>query len=237
MDQPYKELNEEEIDEIVTVEADDDAAWEKSIRVRKAKGAKGLLAFEYAGRVAAFARLRHEKGLKKEVVTANKKSAAPGLKQVTIVCDGSSLGNGQKASRAAAVALLGYQGLWRAVGAYLGCATNQQAEVAAAALGLESLRQPCRVHLFTDSRYVVETMSGRFRRKTNHEWWARLDHAAARHEVRWEWTRGHDGNLVQEAADKAARKIAASGRVDEDILQAAIDKVGGVLNATQVEIN
>ncbi len=147
-------------------------------------------------------------------------------KAVTIFCDGSSLGNGQVSTRAAAVALLGYQGLWRAVGAYLGQATNQQAEVAAAALGLESLLEPCRVHLFTDSRYVVETMGGRFRRKTNHEWWARLDKAAARHEVKWEWTRGHDGNLVQEAADKAARRIAASGRVDDEILRAAIDKIG-----------
>ena len=157
------------------------------------------------------------------------------LKQVTIVCDGSSLGNGQVSTRAAAVALLGFKGLWRAVGVYLGNATNQQAEVAAAALGLESLREACSVHLFTDSRYVVETMSGRFRRKTNHEWWARLDKAAARHQITWEWTRGHSGHLVQEAADKAARKIAALGRVDEEILQAAIDKVGttGALAAVE----
>ena len=124
------------------------------------------------------------------------------------------------------MALLGYKGLWRAVGEYLGNATNQQAEVVAAALGLEALSEPCSVHLFTDSRYVVETMSGRFRRKTNHEWWARLDKAAARHEVKWEWTKGHDGNLVQEAADKAARRIAAKGHADEEILRAAIDKVG-----------
>src|SRR6266576_6204676 len=98
----------------------------------------------------------------------SQKQAKPN-KQVTIFCDGSSLGNGQMATRAAAVALLGYRGLWRAVGTYLGQATNQQAEVAAAALGLESLKEPCRVHLFTDSRYVVETMGGRFRRKTNHD--------------------------------------------------------------------
>jgi ribonuclease HI len=150
-------------------------------------------------------------------------------KLVAIFCDGSSLGNGQAATRAAAVALLGYQGVWRAVGTYLGNATNQQAEVAAAALGLEALREPCSVHLFTDSRYVVETMSGRFRRKTNHDWWARLDKAAQRHTVKWEWTRGHDGHLVQEAVDKAARKIAASGRVGEEILRAAIDKVGALL--------
>jgi ribonuclease HI len=156
-------------------------------------------------------------------------------KAVTIFCDGSSLGNGQVSTRAAAVALLGFKGIWRAVGTYLGNATNQQAEVAAAALGLESLREPCRVHLFTDSRYVVETMSGRFRRKTNHDWWARLDKAAANHQITWEWTRGHSGHLVQEAADKAARKIAALGRVDEEVLQTAIDKVGttGALDAVE----
>ena len=69
----------------------------------------------------------------------NKKTGAqpssPGnhhSKLVTIYCDGSSLGNGQTATRAAAVALLGYRGLWRAFGQYLGTATNQQAEVAAA---------------------------------------------------------------------------------------------------------
>ena len=153
-----------------------------------------------------------------------KKSAA--LKQVAIFCDGSSLGNGQAASRAAAVALLGYKGFWRAVGEYLGVATNQQAEIAAAAVGLESLTQPCKVNVFTDSRYVVETMSGRFRRKANLPWWERLDRAAAAHQVKWQWTRGHAGHLLQEAADDAARRIAAAGRVEESILRDAVDKVG-----------
>lgn len=128
--------------------------------------------------------------------------------------------------RAAAVALLGYKGIWRAVGEFLGAATNQQAEIAAAALGLESLREPCRVHLFTDSRYVVETMNGHFRRKTNLGWWQRLDNARAAHEVTWEWTRGHVGHVLQEAADRAARRIAAAGRVDAAILEDAVERVG-----------
>ncbi|HEV7744471.1 MAG TPA: RNase H family protein [Pyrinomonadaceae bacterium] len=159
------------------------------------------------------------------------------MKAVTIFCDGSSLGNGQASTRAAAVAMLGFKGVWRAVGEYLGHATNQQAEVVAAALGLEALVEPCSVQLFTDSRYVVETMSGRFRRKTNHQWWARLDNAAARHKVKWQWIRGHDGDLVQEAVDKAARSIAASGRVDEEILRAALDRVGttGALESAAIE--
>ena len=148
------------------------------------------------------------------------------LKSVTIVCDGSSLGNGQAATRAAAVALLGYRGVWRAVGSYLGTATNQQAEIAAATVGLAALREPCSVRVVTDSRYVVETMSGRFKRKSNPEWWEKLDTAARPHMVRWEWAKGHAGHVVQEAADKAARRIAALERVDEDVLRDAVDSVG-----------
>src|SRR5215212_5001330 len=125
---------------------------------------------------------------------------APTSKLVTIFCDGSSLGNGQASTRAAGVALLGYRGLWRAFGTYLGTATNQQAEIAAAAIGLSALREPCRVRVVTDSRYVVETMSGRFRRKSNLDWWAKLDEAARPHQVSWEWAKGHAGHIIQEAA-------------------------------------
>lgn len=148
------------------------------------------------------------------------------MKEVTIVCDGSSLGNGRGNPRAAAVALLGFKGYWKAFGEYLGSATNQQAEIAAAALGLENLREPCRVRVFSDSRYVVETMAGTWKRKTNHNWWARLDSAAAKHEIDWQWVKGHSGHVVQEAADAEARNIAFIGRVDRDRLEEAVLNIG-----------
>ena len=147
-------------------------------------------------------------------------------KLVTIFCDGSSLGNGRDVARAAAVALLGFKGLWRAFGTYLGQATNQQAEIAAAALGLEALKESCRVTVHTDSRYVIETMKGNFRRKTNHDWWKRLDGAASQHQIEWQWSQGHVGHVIQEAADKAARKIAALGHVEPAVLQDAVDRIG-----------
>ena len=143
------------------------------------------------------------------------------MKEVLIYCDGSSLGTGRESPRAAAAALLGFRGVWRAFGLYLGEATNQQAEIAAAALGLEQLREPCRVKVLSDSRYVVETMSGRFRRKSNHEWWERLDSAAGPHQIKGEWLKGHAGHVAQEAADRAARKIAALGRADSAALSEA----------------
>ena len=148
------------------------------------------------------------------------------MKQVTIVCDGSSLGNGKGNPRAAAVAVLGFKGYWKAIGEYLGAATNQQAEIAAATIGLASLKEPCKVKLMSDSRYVVETMSSGWKRKTNHDWWAKLDSAAAKHDIEWKWVKGHAGHEVQEVADKAARTIAELGRVDAEMLDDAVLGLG-----------
>ena len=148
------------------------------------------------------------------------------MKQVTIVCDGSSLGNGKGNPRAAAVAVLGFKGLWKAVGVYLGNATNQQAEIAAATVGLENLKEPCTVTLMSDSRYVVETMGGTWRRKTNHDWWKKLDDASKRHQITWKWVKGHDGHIVQEVADSMARKLAELGYVDDALLDEAAAEIG-----------
>jgi ribonuclease HI len=71
-------------------------------------------------------------------------------------------------------------------------------------------------------------MNGRFRKKANLPWWERLDRAAKAHKVHWEWTRGHAGHILQEAADNAARRIAAAGQVDKSILEDAELKVGTI---------
>ena len=137
------------------------------------------------------------------------------MKEITLVCDGSSLGNGRGETRAAAVAVLEYRGVRKIVGEYLGNQTNQQAEIVAACLGLEALKEPCRVKLVSDSQYVIQTMTGKYKRKANHDFWARLDRAVGQHRVAWEWTRGHAGHEVQEICDQAARAIATKGRVEQ----------------------
>jgi ribonuclease HI len=151
------------------------------------------------------------------------------MKEVVIVCDGSSLGNGGDNARAAAVAVLGFGGVWKAFGEYLGRATNQQAEIAAAALGLERLKEPCQVLLLSDSRYVVETMNSGWKRRANLDWWDRLDRAAARHQIEWRWIKGHAGHSIQEIADKAARKIAEKGKVDARLLDDLAAGIGTVV--------
>jgi len=141
------------------------------------------------------------------------------MKKVTIVCDGSSLGNGTEEARAGAVAVLIYKDKngrrrHKVVGEFLGQATNNQAEIVAAAIGLEALREPCQVEVITDSRYVVQTLRGQFKQKKNHEFWARLREAAKPHSVTWSWTRGHADHPIQEECDRAARDIAARGAPD-----------------------
>lgn len=140
------------------------------------------------------------------------------MKEVTIVCDGSSLGNGKKSPRAAAAAILEYRGHRKILGEFIGGGTNQQAEIIAACLGLEALIEPCAVRIVTDSQYVVKTMTGLFRRKTNLEFWERLDRAAQSHRVTWSWTRGHAGHPIQEKCDEAARTIATHGGASQTLL-------------------
>jgi hypothetical protein len=53
-------ISEEEVDQIVTAQANDDSAWEKSVRVRKSKSSAVSLPAELASRAAFFARLHRE---------------------------------------------------------------------------------------------------------------------------------------------------------------------------------
>jgi ribonuclease HI len=69
-------------------------------------------------------------------------------------------------------------------------------------------------------------MGGTWKRKTNHDWWKRLDEVAGKHTITWEWVRGHDGHVVQEVADKTARRLAELGYVDNKLLEEAAADIG-----------
>jgi len=96
--------------------------------------------------------------------------------------------------------------------------TNNRMELHAAIAALESLSRPSTITLVTDSAYVkngiTEWLAAWKRRGwrtasgapvKNLELWQRLDAARARHKVRWEWVRGHDGHPENERADALAR--------------------------------
>ncbi len=149
------------------------------------------------------------------------------MKEITLVCDGCSLGNSNYQageSRASAVAILEFKGIRKIFGEYLGNASNQQAEIVAACLGLEQLHEPCLVTVISDSQYVIKTMLGEFRKKTNFDHWTRLDKACQNHKVTWTWTRGHAGHKWQECCDRAAKVIALAGKVDQEELNKILEE-------------
>jgi len=96
--------------------------------------------------------------------------------------------------------------------------TNNRMEMTAAIAGLEALKRPCRVRLYTDSQYlrdgIMQWLAGWKARGwrtadkkpvKNVDLWQRLDAAAAPHQVEWLWVRGHAGHPENERADALAR--------------------------------
>jgi ribonuclease HI len=96
--------------------------------------------------------------------------------------------------------------------------TNNQMELMAAISALETLERASTITVVTDSSYVkdgVSTWIHGWKRngwKTaakkpvkNVELWQRLDTARSRHNVTWEWVKGHAGHPKNERADALAR--------------------------------
>ena len=95
--------------------------------------------------------------------------------------------------------------------------TNNRMELLAAIRGLEALKRPCKVGLYTDSLYVRDGITKwvhgwkRNGWKTadrkpvkNAELWQELVEAAAPHRIEWHWVRGHAGHPENERADRLA---------------------------------
>jgi ribonuclease HI len=97
--------------------------------------------------------------------------------------------------------------------------TNNRMELMAAISVLEALKVPSHVDIHTDSEYVqkgISTWIHGWKRKgwrtaagspvKNAELWRRLEAAQHRHEVVWNWVRGHAGDTENERADELARE-------------------------------
>ncbi|MEA3012223.1 MAG: ribonuclease [Sphingomonadales bacterium] len=95
--------------------------------------------------------------------------------------------------------------------------TNNRMELLAAIRGLEALKRPCRVQLYTDSTYVRDGITKwihGWRRNgwrtadkkpvKNAELWQELVEAAAPHRVEWHWVKGHSGHAENDRADALA---------------------------------
>lgn len=96
--------------------------------------------------------------------------------------------------------------------------TNNRMEMTAVIKALQQLKRPCKVRVVTDSNYLVKGMTqwihGWVRRNwinsqkrpvLNRELWEEILELSRKHQITWQWVKGHDGHPENERCDQLAR--------------------------------
>lgn len=146
---------------------------------------------------------------------------------VTIHTDGACIGNPGPGGYGV---ILDYNGRRRELSGGYALTTNNRMELLAAIVGLEALNRPCRVTLYSDSRYLVDAVgkgwaarwrqNGWMRNKreaaVNPDLWERLLDLLERHATEFHWVRGHSGEPNNERCDQLANAAARRADVPPD---------------------
>lgn len=137
------------------------------------------------------------------------------MKHVEIFTDGACSGNPGPGGWGA---ILRYNGFVKELSGGEADTTNNRMELRAAIEALGALKERCQVELYTDSSYVKDGISGWIEGWKRNGWktaakkpvknddlWQALDEARKRHQVTWNWIKGHAGHPENERADELAR--------------------------------
>ena len=149
------------------------------------------------------------------------------MRNVTIFTDGSCLGN---PGRGGWGCILRCEGHEKELSGGYAHTTNNRMEIMAAIAGLEELKEPCAVTLYTGSQYLRHAVEKKWLagwRKNgwktaakkpvkNRDLWERLQVQLDRHSVTLEWVRGHNGHAENERCDELARSQSARHDLPED---------------------
>jgi ribonuclease HI len=138
------------------------------------------------------------------------------MKEIDLFTDGACRGNPGPGGWGA---LLLYAGRERELYGGERDTTNNRMELKAAIEGLAALSEPCKVNLLTDSTYVMKGITEwlpNWKRRgwktaakkpvANADLWQLLDTQNQRHEVNWQWVKGHSGHPGNERADALANR-------------------------------
>ena len=96
--------------------------------------------------------------------------------------------------------------------------TNNRMELTAVIKALESLKEKCKIELFTDSKYVCDSIKkGWAESWRNNNWkksdkkpainadlWEILLNLISKHDITFNWVKGHAGNTENERCDELA---------------------------------
>ncbi len=140
------------------------------------------------------------------------------MKQITLISDGACLGNPGPGGWAC---VMRYGRHYRELRGSALHTTNNRMELTAVIEGLKALKEPCEVTIVTDSEYVqkgVTEWMPEWKRKNwttsqktpvkNQDLWRTLDDTLARHQVRWQWVKGHADHRDNQRADTLANEAA-----------------------------
>ena len=137
------------------------------------------------------------------------------MKEVQIYTDGACSGNPGPGGYCA---ILVYKDTEKCLSGAEKETTNNRMELSAVLEGLSALKEPCRVKIVSDSKYVVDAVEKGWlaswqakgwkkadkKPVLNVELWQRLDALLTKHTVSFEWVKGHDGHEYNERCDKMA---------------------------------
>lgn len=168
-----------------------------------------------------------EKGNSVKKESQEGKAESKDQKKVVIYTDGACSGN--PGAGGYGVVLI-YGGTKRELSEGYRLTTNNRMEVLAVIKGLEALKEPCQVTLYSDSKYVVDAIqkgwvtkwkaNGWYRNKkeraSNVDLWERLLVQLEHHQVTFQWVKGHADNPGNERCDELARGAIAAGNLLED---------------------
>ncbi len=147
------------------------------------------------------------------------------MKLVEIFTDGSCLGNPGPGGIGI---LLRYQGKEKQISQGYHLTTNNRMELRAVIDALNALKEPCQVRLHSDSQYMKNGIqkwifnwkknNWKTSNKTpvkNQDLWIALDQAMSRHQVDWQWVKGHSGHRENEICDQLAKAGANNPAFDD----------------------
>jgi ribonuclease HI len=142
------------------------------------------------------------------------------VQKVIIHTDGACQGNPGPGGWAATLA---YGDHKREISGGAPATTNNRMELQAAIEGLDALKRPCEVEMYTDSTYLRSGVTAWIHGWKRNGWvtktkvpvknvdlWQALDRAATRHKVTWHWVKGHAGHDGNENCDRLA-----TGEIDK----------------------
>jgi len=137
------------------------------------------------------------------------------MKHIELFCDGACSGNPGPGGWGT---ILRYGDRERELAGGAPLTTNNRMELTALIEGLAALKEPCRVTVTTDSKYVADGITKGWARSWQRNGWVKSDKKPAlnpdlwesllaqldRHEVSIKWVRGHSGHPENERCDRLA---------------------------------